>query len=92
MINFGRRQFKFGSIPSLLTSPLKSTDPLLYSLITSEQKRIKSGPDINLGINLIASENYPSFSVLQTMGSCLQSKYSEGYPGQRYYKGTEWVD
>ena len=44
------------------------------------------------GLELIASENYVSESVLQCMGSILTNKYSEGYPGKRYYKGNEYVD
>jgi len=41
---------------------------------------------------LIASENFCSRAALQALGSCLNNKYSEGYPGQRYYGGTEVVD
>ena len=44
------------------------------------------------GIELIASENYTSRYVLQMQGSCLTNKYSEGYPGARYYGGNEWID
>jgi len=43
-------------------------------------------------INLIASENYPSEAVLNVIGSVLTSKYSEGYPGRRYYPGNEIYD
>lgn len=43
-------------------------------------------------INLIASENYPSQAVYEALGSPLQNKYSEGYPGARYYGGTEVID
>jgi glycine hydroxymethyltransferase len=46
----------------------------------------------NNGINLIASENYASESVLKLTGSCLMNKYVEGYPGARYYSGCEFVD
>ena len=43
-------------------------------------------------LNLIASENYPSKKVLFYAGSFLTSKYSEGYPGKRYYQGCQYVD
>lgn len=44
------------------------------------------------GLELIASENFASRAALEAMGSCLNNKYSEGYPGSRYYGGTEVVD
>uniref|UniRef100_A0AAY4BV04 Serine hydroxymethyltransferase n=1 Tax=Denticeps clupeoides TaxID=299321 RepID=A0AAY4BV04_9TELE len=44
------------------------------------------------GLELIASENFASRAVLEALGSCMNNKYSEGYPGQRYYGGTEFVD
>ncbi len=44
------------------------------------------------GVELIASENFVSESVLQALGSCLTNKYAEGYPGKRYYGGCEVVD
>ena len=44
------------------------------------------------GLELIASENFCSRAALTVLGSCLNNKYSEGYPGQRYYGGTELVD
>lgn len=43
-------------------------------------------------IELIASENFASLDVIQTMGSVLTNKYAEGYPGRRYYGGCEFVD
>ena len=46
----------------------------------------------NEGIELIASENYPSKSVREAQGSILTAKYAEGYPGHRYYGGCEYVD
>lgn len=65
-----------------LTTPLTQFDPEINSIIEKEKLR-----QVN-GLNLIASENYCSKSVLQALGSVLNSKYSEGYPGQRYYGGT----
>ncbi|MBI2196959.1 serine hydroxymethyltransferase, partial [Candidatus Daviesbacteria bacterium] len=60
---------------------LKKADPQIYTIIKREEKRQKEG------IELIASENYVSKAVLEAMGSVLTNKYSEGYPGKRYYGG-----
>ncbi|KAL0246241.1 hypothetical protein GEMRC1_007453 [Eukaryota sp. GEM-RC1] len=69
------------------TSPgLMHTDPHLYTLIKNEEERQRSG------LELIASENFTSKSVMECLGSCLTNKYSEGYPGQRYYGGNENID
>jgi len=66
--------------------PLDQDDPEVWSLIQEEKRRQCSG------LELIASENFCSRAALQALGSCLNNKYSEGYPGQRYYGGTEVVD
>ena len=65
---------------------LKQQDPKIYDIIKLEEKRQKEG------LELIASENYVSPAVLETMGSILTNKYSEGYPGRRYYGGNEIID
>lgn len=65
---------------------LKKADPKIYAIIKREEKRQKEG------IELIASENYVSKAVLEAMGSVLTNKYSEGYPGKRYYGGNEVID
>jgi len=65
---------------------LAEDDPEIWSLIQQEKKRQNSG------LELIASENFCSRAALQALGSCLNNKYSEGYPGMRYYGGTEIVD
>lgn len=65
---------------------LKEHDPELYKLIEHEKKRQYRG------IELIASENFTYKFVLDSLGSCLTNKYSEGYPGARYYGGNEFVD
>jgi len=65
---------------------LKNTDIELYDLISSENFRQ------NRQINLIASENYTSESVMEALGSCLTNKYSEGNIGKRYYAGNEFID
>lgn len=61
-------------------------DPEIADLIIKEDVRQISG------IELIASENYPSPEVLAAAGSILTCKYAEGYPGKRYYGGCEYVD
>jgi glycine hydroxymethyltransferase len=65
---------------------LKKNDPQIYNLIKEEERRQKEG------IELIASENYVSPAILETMGTVLTNKYSEGYPGHRYYGGNEIID
>jgi glycine hydroxymethyltransferase len=66
--------------------PLKDKDPELYAMIENEKKRQFAG------IELIASENFTSKAVMEALGSCLTNKYSEGYPGKRYYGGNEYID
>lgn len=65
---------------------LKKQDPKIYKAIQGELKRQREG------MELIASENYVSEAVLEAMGSVLTNKYSEGYPGRRYYGGQEYID
>lgn len=65
---------------------LKKNDPELYASITNELERQRSK------IELIASENFVSTSVMEAMGNHLTNKYAEGYPGKRYYGGCEHVD
>lgn len=67
-------------------SVLKSQDPELFSAVDKELSRQE------LGLELIASENYVSPAVLAAQGSVLTNKYAEGYPGKRYYGGCEFVD
>ncbi|HEY5667114.1 MAG TPA: serine hydroxymethyltransferase [Gammaproteobacteria bacterium] len=68
------------------TSALRSTDAAIYDLIRQEDRRQVES------IRLIASENYTSAAVLEAAGSSLSNKYSEGYPGRRYYEGQEFID
>lgn len=65
---------------------LKNTDPDIYNAIRAEVHRQ------NDNIELIASENFTSLSVLEAMGSVLTNKYAEGYPAKRWYGGCENVD
>jgi len=61
-------------------------DKIIFDLIEKEKNRQQNG------LELIASENYTSSAVLNAMGSVLTNKYSEGYPGKRYYAGNEVID
>ncbi|KAM3826872.1 serine hydroxymethyltransferase, cytosolic isoform 1-T2 [Vipera latastei] len=70
----------------MVMEALDTNDPEVYDIIKKEKRRQR------LGLELIASENFASRAVLEALGSCLNNKYSEGYPGQRYYGGTEFVD
>lgn len=65
---------------------LKKQDNELFQVIQRELERQQSH------IELIASENFVSLSVLEVDGSVLTNKYAEGYPGKRYYGGCEFVD
>lgn len=65
---------------------IKQNDNELYSAMMEEKERQ------NINIELIASENFVSETVLQAMGSHLTNKYAEGYPSKRYYGGCEFVD
>lgn len=65
---------------------LKKEDKEIYDLMKKELKRQEKG------IELIASENFVSRAVMEAMGSHLTNKYSEGYPGKRYYGGCGIVD
>ncbi|MDR7519889.1 MAG: serine hydroxymethyltransferase [Armatimonadota bacterium] len=65
---------------------LQTHDPDLYAMLERERARQRDG------VELIPSENYVSAAVLEAMGSVLTNKYSEGYPGRRYYGGNEVVD
>eukprot|EP00058_Branchiostoma_floridae_P027476 XP_002612967.1 hypothetical protein BRAFLDRAFT_120818 [Branchiostoma floridae] len=69
-----------------LTKPVGEVDPEITAIIRKEKDRQRRE------LEMIASENFASAACLQAMGSCLNNKYSEGYPGQRYYGGTKFVD
>lgn len=76
------------SIPQTLPGQksLEEHDPFLFDLIEKEKNRQWSG------LELIASENFTSRAVMDCLGSALTNKYSEGYPGKRYYGGNEFID
>ncbi len=65
---------------------LKAADPIVFAALMGEQKRQQEG------VEMIASENYVSSAVLETMGTVFNNKYSEGYPNKRYYGGQEFTD
>ena len=65
---------------------IKKNDKEVYNIIQSELNRQRNT------LELIASENFASKSVLEAAGSVLTNKYAEGYPGKRYYGGCEHVD
>ncbi len=65
---------------------IKNEDPDIYNLIQKEKLRQKEG------LELIPSENYTSAAVMESMGSILTNKYSEGYARKRYYGGNEFID
>ncbi len=65
---------------------IEAQDAEIASAIRGEEKRE------NEGLELIPSENYVSKAVLEANGSCFTNKYSEGYPGRRYYGGQDYTD
>jgi len=69
-----------------MKTPLQTSDPKVYELIESELQRRRKG------LEMIPSENFVSPAVLEALGSIGTNKYSEGYPGRRYYGGCQYVD
>lgn len=69
-----------------MAKKLFKIDPKLFSLISKEEKRQKET------LNLIPSENFVDQAMLEVVGSVLMNKYSEGYPGKRYYPGNIFYD
>ncbi|RLG18554.1 serine hydroxymethyltransferase, partial [Candidatus Micrarchaeota archaeon] len=65
---------------------LASADNEIAKAIKGELERQRNG------LEMIASENYCSLAVLEAQGSIMTNKYSEGYPGKRYYGGNEYAD
>lgn len=69
-----------------LRDALEKNDPEIAGLIRAEERRQRDK------VRLIPSENYVSAAVLAATGSVLTNKYSEGYPGRRYYEGQQLID
>ena len=65
---------------------IQETDPEVYLTLKKELQRQQNQ------IELIASENIASLSILNAQGCVMTNKYAEGYPGRRYYAGCEYVD
>ncbi|MAZ29894.1 serine hydroxymethyltransferase [bacterium] len=65
---------------------IKQQDPELYATLVGEEERERTG------VELIPSENYVSRAVREAAGSVFTNKYSEGYPGRRYYGGQQFTD
>ncbi len=70
----------------IMRAGMRDMDPEIDSLIHSELQRQRDG------LELIASENFVPFYVLQAQGSVLTNKYAEGYPHKKYYGGCEFVE
>jgi glycine hydroxymethyltransferase len=74
------------SLNSMKMNALKAIDPEIHELCLAEERRQIEK------IRLIPSENYTSAAVLEASGTVLTNKYSEGYPGKRYYEGQQIID
>eukprot|EP00494_Astrolonche_serrata_P030408 UN30675 len=69
-----------------LFNSIKDSDSEIFNIMQNEHNRQLTS------IALIPSENFTSRAVLEALGSVMQNKYSEGYPGARYYGGNEFID
>lgn len=74
------------NLPNSFTAPLSEVDPEIAAVLQQELDRQRHT------LEMIASENFVSRSILEAQGSVLTNKYAEGYPGKRYYGGCEVVD
>mmetsp|Transcript_32180 Transcript_32180/g.44634 ORF Transcript_32180/g.44634 Transcript_32180/m.44634 type:complete len:522 (+) Transcript_32180:111-1676(+) len=74
------------SWPKVCNQSLEEIDPEMYDIVEKEKNRQWKG------LELIPSENFVSKSVMEAVGSIMTNKYSEGYPGARYYGGNEFID
>ncbi len=69
-----------------MSKQLETTDPEIKSWLDKELKRQQHG------LEMIPSENFTSLAVMEALSSILTNKYSEGYPGKRYYGGNQFID
>ncbi|KAI4822673.1 hypothetical protein KUCAC02_008205 [Chaenocephalus aceratus] len=70
----------------MMLDPLSVNDSEVFSIIKKEKHRQ------TYGLELIAAENYTSRAVLEALGSCMHNKYTKGYPGEKYYGGTDFYE
>ncbi|GMT18518.1 hypothetical protein PFISCL1PPCAC_9815 [Pristionchus fissidentatus] len=73
-------------VANMLKDGVQGADPEAYAIMVQERKRQRRG------LELIASENFTSKAVCDALSSAMTNKYSEGYPGARYYGGNEFID
>ncbi|GME96180.1 unnamed protein product [[Candida] boidinii] len=71
---------------ALISKNVDEIDPEMANILNLERQRQKNS------ITLIPSENFTSKAVMDLLGSEMQNKYSEGYPGERYYGGNQFID
>lgn len=84
---FARRTYAVSpSAQALISKSVQDVDPEMADILNQERTRQKNS------ITLIPSENFTSKAVMDLLGSEMQNKYSEGYPGERYYGGNEIID
>ncbi|CAG8467161.1 6863_t:CDS:10 [Paraglomus brasilianum] len=81
-----RRYVSLAAQKEFLNKSLSDADVEIFDIIEKEKKRQRES------IVLIPSENFTSRAVMDALGSVMQNKYSEGYPGARYYGGNEYID
>ncbi|CAD6190286.1 unnamed protein product [Caenorhabditis auriculariae] len=77
---------KYGSGENILRDSVQKIDTEVFGIMKNEKARQRRG------LELIASENFTSKAVMDALGSAMCNKYSEGYPGARYYGGNEFID
>ncbi|CAI5444662.1 unnamed protein product [Caenorhabditis angaria] len=77
---------KYAAGENILRDHVEKIDPEVYNIMKNEKARQRRG------LELIASENFTSKAVMDALGSAMCNKYSEGYPGARYYGGNEFID
>ncbi|KAK7678745.1 glycine hydroxymethyltransferase shm1 [Cerrena zonata] len=85
-VNAARNYALSANAQALISKSVQDVDPEMASILKQEQERQKNS------ITLIPSENFTSKAVMDLLGSAMQNKYSEGYPGERYYGGNEIID
>jgi len=85
-VNVSTRRNFSKTVAPILSNGLEGSDPEIFDIIEQEKRRQRES------LSLIPSENFTSSAVLEALGSVMQNKYSEGYPGARYYGGNEFID